>query len=89
MPRNLVLSDDQTQCLAHYDSLFFEVLCNVVTGAQLESIVLASSSGAAAYAALCAKNESTHARASVSRLLQLVQLIDWQHDKCSDPRQIV
>ena len=86
---DLKLTQNQLDAIRHYDMLLFEVLTNNVTGQQLESIVLAASGGAAAYNSLCVKNESTHARASVSLLLQLVQLIDWSHDGRVDPRQIV
>ena len=46
----------------HFDEQFFFTLTQIVSGPQLESVILACAHGHEAWMKLCEKNESTHAR---------------------------
>ena len=89
-PDDIALAGDDDQAIFfHFDQLFFSVLTENVCGSQLEDVVLACTSGCAAYAALCARNESAHVRASIGLFVDLVQLIDWEKEPRLDPRSTV
>ena len=83
------LDSDCQKCYAHYDQLLYAALCDAVQGEQLESVVLQCTSGAQALIDLIERNESSHARASIGLLLEMVQLISWDVNSAQDPRKII
>ena len=84
-----MMSPDEKRVFEHYDKLLFMPLCDIVEGSQLETIILAESSGAEALKAFIKKNESTHARASINLLLELIMMVYWDQVTTVEPRIIV
>ena len=88
-PDGITMDEEEAAVFFHFDQLLFSVLTENVCGSQLENVILASESGCAAYAALCARNESAHVRSSIGLFVDLVQLIDWEKEPRLDPRSTV